>query len=74
MKSIKTPRHSSYPMNVRVFANTCPLSKPWSLIWSLKKRKKKDAEAEKLKEGTHREAALGELQERTTGGHGDERC
>ncbi|WP_411393520.1 hypothetical protein [Xylella fastidiosa] len=39
---------------------------PWSLIWSLKK-KKKDAEAEKLKEGTHREAALGELQERTTG-------
>ncbi|WP_241547212.1 hypothetical protein, partial [Xylella fastidiosa] len=38
------------------------------------KEKEKDAEAEKLKEGTHREAALGELQERNTGGHGDERC
>ncbi|WCF27976.1 hypothetical protein [Xylella fastidiosa] len=32
------------------------------------------SEAEKLKEGTHRKAALGELQERNTGGHGDERC
>ncbi|MGY0343004.1 hypothetical protein [Xylella fastidiosa] len=38
------------------------------------KEKEKDAKAEKFKEETHREAALGRLQERATGGHGDEHC
>ncbi|ALR01518.1 hypothetical protein [Xylella fastidiosa] len=66
--------HTTPPLELsnECVSNFSELIKALAAYTVAEKEKEKDAKAEKLKEGTHREAALGRLQERATGGHGDD--